>query len=123
MVDRRTFLAASAAASAGMAASVPAAGAAPPTYFVIQHSPGPAWRPGVDFRQQPGLGEHGRYYSQIMDKGLIVMGGPFLDNSGGMQILSTATEAEAQAIAAADPGVKSGLLTAKVRPWMAAFVR
>ncbi len=120
MVDRRTVLA---AGVAGIAASGPAMGAAPPTYFVIQHSPGPAWRTDVGFSDQPGLSEHRAYYAKIMDKGLIVMGGPFLDNSGGMQILSTASEADAEAIAKADPAVKSGLLIAKVRPWLAVFVR
>jgi uncharacterized protein YciI len=61
--------------------------------------------------------------SGFADKGRLVMGGPFLDNSGGMAIFDVATLEEARAIAEADPTVKSGLLTVTVKPWLAALAR
>ena len=121
MIDRRRLLAA--AGSAGAVAAVPALAAAPPTYYVLFHSPGPAWKPGVGFRDQPGIGDHVAYLGGLQAKGLVVMGGPFLDNSGGMQILSTTSEEEAQVLGEADPAVKAGLLRVTVRPWLAAFAR
>ncbi len=26
-----------------------------PVYYVLSHSPGPRWRPGVSFQEQPGV--------------------------------------------------------------------
>jgi len=118
---RRAVLALAAAAAA--APSLAAAQAAPPTYFVLIHSPGPLWDHAKGFRDQPGVAQHVGYMSAFADKGRLVMGGPFLDNSGGMMIFDVPTLQDAQAIAAADPTVKSGLLTVAVKPWLAAFSR
>jgi uncharacterized protein YndB with AHSA1/START domain len=51
---------------------------------------------------------------------MLVLGGPFLDDAGGLAILR-ADAAAAARMAAADPGVTSGLLTVTVRPWLAAM--
>ncbi|MEZ5059808.1 MAG: YciI family protein [Saprospiraceae bacterium] len=51
----------------------------------------------------------------------LVMGGPFLDNSGGMMIYNCETIEEAQKIANDDPTVKSGLLNVEVKQWMVAM--
>ena len=61
--------------------------------------------------------------SGYADKGRIVMGGPFLDNSGGMMIFDGPSIDDARAIAEADPTVKSGLLTVTVKPWLAVLTR
>jgi uncharacterized protein YciI len=47
------------------------------------------------------------------------MGGPFLvPNSGGMMVAaSQVTQDELQEFAAADPAVKSKLLTFEIKPW------
>lgn len=92
-----------------------------PVYHVIFHSPGPRWDTRVSFQEQPGVMEHVQYCSQFLQKGLLVMGGPFLDNSGGMMVLRTATIEEAQKIALDDPAVRGGLLRVVVRPWMRAM--
>ena len=117
---RRTVLALATAAAASPAL---AADAPPPTYFVLMHAPGPTWDHAKGFRDQPGVAAHLGYMSGYADKGRIVMGGPFLDNSGGMMIFDVATIEEARAIAEGDPTVKSGLLTVTVRPWLAAIRR
>jgi uncharacterized protein len=121
VIDRRMILAA--AGSAAALAAVPARAAPSPTYFVLFYSPGPRWKPGVGFRDQPGIGGHGAYLDTLQARGLVVMGGPFLDNSGGMLILSTATADEARGLGEADPAVKAGLMRVTVRPWLAAFAR
>jgi uncharacterized protein YciI len=93
----------------------------PPVYFVLFHQPGPRWQAGISFREQPGVLEHVAYMGGFFDSGELVMGGPFLDNGGGMAVFHTATIEQALAIAEADPSVRSGLLTASVRPWVPAF--
>lgn len=118
---RRTVL--TLAAGAAVAPAMAGADGAPPTYFVLTHSPGPLWDPAKGFREQPGLQQHLGYMSGFAGKGQIVMGGPFLDNSGGMMIFDVATLEAARAIAEADPAVKSGLLRVAVKPWLAALAR
>ena len=92
--------------------------ATPPVYFVLCHSPGAKWDANRSFQEQPGIGEHVAYMAGLLKKGLIVMGGPFLDNSGGMMVSRFGTIEEARKAADDDPGVKAGLLNVVVRPWM-----
>ena len=121
-MQRRAVLALAATAVVG-APTRAAAAPAPPTYFVLTHSPGPLWDHTKGFREQPGVAAHIGYMSGYADKGRIVMGGPFLDNSGGMMIFDGPSLDDARAIAEADPTVKSGLLTVTVKPWLAVLAR
>lgn len=91
---------------------------APPLYYVMLHSPGPAWVKDVPFREQPGVDAHVQYMRNLLQQGLIVMGGPFLDDSGGMMIARSPDLEEARRVASQDPAVKNGLLRVQVRPWM-----
>lgn len=93
----------------------------PPVYFVLLHTPGPTWDPSLGFREQPGVDQHIQYMAGIMDGGQLVMGGPFLDDSGGMMIMRAENLEAAQEVATADPGVQSGLLQVEVKPWMVAM--
>lgn len=93
-------------------------GQPPPVYHVFFHSPGPQWKPGVSFREQPGIEEHVAYMHGLLERGLMVMGGPFLDDSGGMMVSRIPTLEEARRVASEDPGVESGLLRVEVRAWL-----
>ena len=93
----------------------------PQQFFVLLHTPGPKWQADVGFRDQPKIVEHVRYMGGFMGTGQLALGGPFLDNSGGMMILRAASSDEAQQIADADPCVKSGLLNVAVREWRVVF--
>lgn len=87
--------------------------------FVVLHRPGPKWVQGADFREQPGVGEHAQHYAKLHAEGKLAMGGPFvLQARGGMMVTtSDISREEIEAFAAADPAVKSGLLTYEVVPW------
>ena len=117
---RRTVLA---LATAAVASPALAADAPPPTYCVLTHTPGPLWDHAKHFRDQPGIAAHVGYMSGQAEAGRLVMGGPFLDDSGGMAIFDTPTLDDARAIAEADPTVKSGLLNVTVKPWLVALSR
>jgi uncharacterized protein YciI len=45
------------------------------------------------------------------------LAGPLTDDAGGAVVLDVADEAEARAIVAADPAVKSGLFVHEMHPW------
>lgn len=93
--------------------------------FVVFHTPGENWQPGVSFREQPGVREHVMHYGQLYEQGKLEMGGPFLvQDVGGMMVTTTdVSHDEIDAFAAADPAVHSGLLRYEIRPWLTAMVR
>jgi uncharacterized protein YciI len=93
----------------------------PPTYFVLFHAPGPEWQEGVPAKDQAGIADHVEYFSGFFAPGTLFMGGPFLDNSGGMAIFKSASIEEVRAIALADPAVQTGLLKADVKSWLVPF--
>ena len=95
---------------------------APPLIlYVFFHSPGPRWQPGVGFRDQPGVERHVSYMADQLEAGRLAIGGPFLDDSGGMMALRAESPEAALAIAEADPTVQDGLLLVQVKPWMVAM--
>jgi uncharacterized protein YciI len=89
------------------------------TRLVVLHTPGPKWKRGVDFREQPGVGAHVAHYAILMAQGRLEMGGPFLsDDNGGMMVATPDVSLdELEAFASADPAVKSGLLHYEIRTW------
>lgn len=92
---------------------------APEILVVIIHHPGPAWQAGVPFKEQSGLQGHIDHYREMLKNGTLQLGGPFLDDSGGMMIsIAGASLEELKTFAQGDPAVKSGLLTADVKPWL-----
>jgi uncharacterized protein YciI len=121
---RRRALIALAAGAASVAPALALADASslpPKRYFVLAHTPGPNWDPTRSYREQTGIDQHVAYMQDFFDRGTLVLGGPFLDNSGGMMIFDLDSAQEAQRVAEADPTVKSGLLAVKVKPWLAIF--
>jgi uncharacterized protein YciI/uncharacterized protein YndB with AHSA1/START domain len=95
------------------------AGDQPPSYQVLFHRPGASWQPGIPFRRQPGVEHHQGFMKHLHDDGLLVMGGPFLDEeSGGMAVLRAGSIDEAIRLAHTDPSIEAGLLTVTVRPWL-----
>lgn len=93
----------------------------PNTFFVLIHSRGPRWRPGVSFRDEPEMQRHIGYIREQLDAGRLVLSGPFLDDAGGMTVLRAESLDAAEAIARADSTVADGLLSVTVRPWMVAM--
>ncbi|MGH6966452.1 MAG: YciI family protein, partial [Phenylobacterium sp.] len=90
-----------------------------PHYFVAFQTPGPKWVKGVKYNEQPEFFDHVGYMTQLAEKGLTVLSGPFMEKAGGlhgvladggMTIFKAADLAEATKIATDDPTVKSGML-------------
>jgi uncharacterized protein YciI len=89
--------------------------AAKATYLVL-YRPGPAWLTGKSVMEQP-LKEHGKYMLSLYIKGSMKLAGPLTDNAGGAVLLEVSNEAEAKAIVANDPAVKSGVFEYEMHPW------
>jgi uncharacterized protein YciI len=89
-------------------------------HFVVIHKPGPAWEPNKSPFEQTGIQGHVDHYRTLRNEGKLLLGGPFMDKSGGGMMISEAgvSEKEVSEFAAADPLVKSGVLTFEIRPWM-----
>lgn len=89
-----------------------------PVFCVLMHSPGPKWQEEVPFQEQIGVDEYIQYMRKQLSEGMLLIGGPFLDNSGGMMICRTTDIEKAKLIANSDPVVISGLLKVVVKKWM-----
>ena len=85
------------------------------TYLVI-YRPGPKWLTGKSVMEQP-LKEHGKYMLSLYIKGSMKLAGPLTDNAGGAVLLEVSNEAEAKAIVANDPAVRSGVFVYEMHPW------
>lgn len=91
-----------------------------PVYW-IDYQRGPAW-PAEQPAPEPALRDHQVYLEQLMQSGQLLMVGLFRDAAGGgIAVLDCSDEAVARQMMAADPGVRSGLLTATLRPWQMVF--
>jgi uncharacterized protein YciI len=99
------------AASASQSSDTPAK----KTYLVV-YKPGPAWVPGRRVTEQP-IKEHGPYMLDLYKKGVMKFAGPFSDGSGGAFVFEAASEAEADAIVAADPAVRDKVFVPERFPW------
>jgi uncharacterized protein YciI len=93
--------------------------------YLIVHLPGPQWRAGVPFREQPGVQEHVAHYRKLESSGKLEKGGPFVEGAlGGMMIpVAGLGKEELRRFAAQDPAVKSGLLNFEVWGWYVAMER
>jgi len=89
--------------------------------YVVVHTPGPNWKPGVPVFEQPGLAQHVEHYRKLLAGGKLALGGPYLDPAAGGMMIPEAgvSEQEIRDFAMADPAVQSGLLKAEIRPWLA----
>src|SRR5262249_43905969 len=95
---------------------LPAAQSPEKSTFLVIYRPGPGWLQGKPVSEQPLKG-HGQYMLSLFEKGFLKFAGPFTDDQGGAVVLEVASEAEAQALVAGDPAVKSGVFIHEIHPW------
>ena len=61
---------------------------------------------------------HREYLRGLIEKGILVIAGPFIDNSGGFIVYNVDDESQIEGIIKADPFYTSGVFqTWKIRPW------
>lgn len=81
--------------------------------------PGPNWDLSKGVREQQFWDEHAHFVDDLLDRGLVMLAGPFApDGSGALVILNVETANEARAIYADDPWAHQQiLLTADAKEW------
>jgi uncharacterized protein YciI len=84
--------------------------------FVIDYRRGPAWIEGRSVFEQPLQG-HLAYMRSLQALGTLVLGGPFLDDAGGLIVVRTEDADEARTLLQADPAVQEGVMVAEAHPW------
>ncbi|MFN3237873.1 MAG: YciI family protein [Pseudomonadales bacterium] len=85
--------------------------------FVIEFVPAKNWTPERSYENQPGIKPHLDYWQQWYVKEVLLMSGPFADQSGGIFLIKAKNRAMAEQMVADDPAVKSQLIDATVRRW------
>lgn len=84
--------------------------------FIAHYHRGPQWQAGKSVFEQPLQG-HLAYMHQLVQQRRLLIGGPFLDDSGGLIVLSAESIDEARALVAADPAVRDQVMVAQTHPW------
>jgi len=94
--------------------------AEPPTFAVV-YRPGPAWDATVPFHRQNGVHRHRDFLAAQHDAERLLLGGPFLDDCGGLAVYRAAGIEELESILQTDETVAEGLLRYEIHPFAIAF--
>lgn len=92
-----------------------------PHFFYALRPIRPAFAGGMTAIEEAAMGAHAEYLRSMMLAGKLLLAGPLLDRSLGVGILVAEDEAEAQALAAADPAGKAGIATVTASPMRLSF--
>ena len=106
----------------------------PTVYYMVFLEIGEKWKNSeVSILRDPTLAniwmDHGQYMDEMNGKGVLVLGGPFLDNlekflqsmaiDGGMLLYKTATLQETEELVRNDPIIQSGAYVVKdIKPFL-----
>jgi uncharacterized protein YciI len=84
---------------------------------VVRVSAGPAWAGGPP-EDQPGWDAHATFIDDLVARGLMIMGGPYTDNSGTLMLFEGLRAGEVRQLLLADPFVLNGVFELEdVRDW------
>ena len=85
--------------------------------LIVKVHAGPTWK-GGGVREQPGWDAHATFIDGLIERGTMVMGGPFHDNSGSMMLFEGVGLSEAERLVAADPFIENGVFVLdEIREW------
>ena len=89
--------------------------------FAVRTAKGPKWDAEGGPREQELWAEHARYFDELVDRGIVVLGGPIQDDDPGVVALiamQAADEEHVRSILNADPWGPTQILRIKdVRVW------
>jgi len=90
-------------------------------HVAVIYSEGPNWRDeGPDGEH---ISRHIAYQRKNFEARKLVMGGPFMDEAGGMAVFEVDSREEAAKIVQNDPAVKDGFYIVALHPWRIAQQR
>lgn len=89
--------------------------------FAVVTQKGPNWMHDRGNREQPAWDEHAHFFDQLVERGVIVLGGPISSNSDdevALLAVEAADEHELRSTFAQDPWAMSAILRIKeIRTW------
>jgi uncharacterized protein YciI len=84
---------------------------------LVRFRAGPTWT-GGSILDQPSWDEHAAFIDDLIERGVMVMGGPFADSSGSVSVLENVDEHQARAAISSDPFLANGVFMVEdVRAW------
>ena len=90
-----------------------------PDYFLVRLVNGPEFDPSRARREQELWDEHAAFMDELLDEGVVVLGGPIgdVDTEDVLLVVNVADEAEIRERLAPDPWANGILQIESVRPW------
>ena len=85
--------------------------------FVLSFSKGSNWVEDLDYEQQPGIAAHRKYWHELYEQEVLLMSGPFENQTSGMFLIHARDQKEVQQFVADDPAVKAGLISFTSHRW------
>lgn len=89
--------------------------------FAVTTVKGPNWVSLRGIREQPGWDEHARFFDELVEQGVVILGGPIASTDEAdiaLLAVTAADEPELRTIFADDPWASSGILRIKeAREW------
>jgi uncharacterized protein len=92
---------------------------AKPTHVIV-YAAGDKWIEGKPAFEQ-NLRPHAEYMGVLIKKGILLLGGPWRDEPGGLSVLRCRSDEEAKAVLENDPAVKDGVMTGELKAWSVYF--
>ena len=84
---------------------------------IVRVRAGPTWTSGAP-EDQPGWPDHERFIDDLVERGTVVMGGPYADHSGSLVLVEGLGVEEARRLFEEDPFVRNGVFVLDdVRAW------
>ena len=87
------------------------------TYLVVLHRSGPQWDAARPMEEQSDWPAHAAYMDELVDRGLIVLGGPLADEFRVVHVAEAESEDAVRDALARDPWSGSHLVVESVEPW------
>jgi uncharacterized protein YciI len=84
--------------------------------FAVLCEPGENWKENAPVSDQD-LDNHIAYLEKLKADNILVMAGPFMDNTGGEYVIVAKNQKEAEAIVTQDPGYQAKILAPSVHEW------
>ena len=91
--------------------------------FTVIYKPGPRWIAGRHFHEQEGVIDHRNFLAERHAAGDLLVGGPFLDDSGGIAIYEASTNEDLIELLRQDKTIAGQLMTYELHPCALPFMR
>jgi uncharacterized protein YciI len=87
------------------------------TYFVTERRTGPLWDASEPREGQSGWRDHAAFMDDLVQRGVVVLGGPLADERRVILVVDAPSEDEVRAVLGRDPWAGTHLVVESVDAW------